>query len=409
MIDFRMPSLGADMEAGTLVEWLVKPGDKVKRGDVVAVVETQKGAIEIETFNAGVMHELVASLGDRVPVGTILARIEGPKAKAAEAAAPVAASQRALPSVAPAVSATQPREVPAVTPSAVPVMPSTRVSPAPPERQRVSPAARRIAAQRGIDLQGLVGTGPGGAITVTDLEAAKQTPPGGEVRRRRTGFDPAAMRQAIAAAMSRSKREIPHYYLTQTIEISAALARLEQLNSERPPPTRILPAAIILRAIAQGMAKTPELNGFWEDGRFRPGDGIHVGWAIALRGGGLVAPAIRDANNRSLDELMAAMRDVVQRARASGLRGSELTDPTVTVTSLGDRGAESVLPIIFPPQVAMIGVGRIVTRPWVVDCAIGPRQVVTMTLAGDHRASDGHRGGLLLAEIDRLLREAELS
>jgi pyruvate dehydrogenase E2 component (dihydrolipoamide acetyltransferase) len=134
---------------------------------------------------------------------------------------------------------------------------------------------------------------------------------------------------------------------------------------------------------------------------------VHIGWAIALRGGGLVAPAIRNADRRSLDELMAAMRDLVLRARGSGLRSSELTDPTFTVTSLGDRGAEAVLPIIYPPQVAMIGIGRIVTRPWVVDGAIGPRPVVAMTLAGDHRASDGHRGGLLLVEIDRLLQEAE--
>jgi pyruvate dehydrogenase E2 component (dihydrolipoamide acetyltransferase) len=215
------------------------------------------------------------------------------------------------------------------------------------------------------------------------------------------------MRQAIAAAMSRSKREIPHYYLSQTVEVSAALARLERLNSERPPLERLLPAALFLRAVALAIAKTPELNGFWEDGRFRPGEGVHIGWAIALRGGGLVAPAIRDADRRSLDELMAAMRDLVLRARGSGLRGSELSDPTVTVTSLGDRGAETVLPIIYPPQVAMIGIGRVVTRPWVVDGAIGPRPIVTITLAGDHRASDGHRGGLLLYEIDRLLQEAE--
>ena len=215
------------------------------------------------------------------------------------------------------------------------------------------------------------------------------------------------MRQAIAAAMSRSKREIPHYYLSQTVNVSAALTRLQQLNSDRSPAERMLPAALFLCTIARAMTKLPELNGFWEDGRFRPGDGVHIGWAIALRDGGLVAPAIRDADKRSLDELMAAMRDLVQRARSYGLRSSELSDPTITVTSLGDRGAESVLPIIYPPQVAMIGIGRVVTRPWVVDGAIGPRPVVTMTLAGDHRASDGHRGGLLLAEIDRLLQETE--
>jgi len=378
MTEFRMPSLGADMEAGTLVEWLVKPGDKVKRGDVVAVVETQKGAIEIEIFHDGVVSELAVAVGQSVPVGTVLARLDGEMTSAPPPAPPASAP----------IVATPP--------------------PAPSGRVQISPAARRLAAERGVDIQQLQGTGPGGAISVADVEAACAAP-APETPRRRAGFDPAAMRQAIAAAMSRSKREIPHYYLSQTVEVSAALAYLERLNRDRSPLERVLPAALFLRAIAQAITKLPELNGFWEDGRFRPGDGVHIGWAIALRGGGLVAPAIRDADKRSLDELMAAMRDLVQRARGYGLRSSELSDPTITVTSLGDRGAESVLPIIYPPQVAMIGIGRVVTRPWVVDGAIGPRPVVTMTLAGDHRASDGHRGGLLLAEIDRFLREAEAS
>ena len=386
MTDFRMPSLGADMEDGTLVEWLVKPGDKVNRGDVVAVVETQKGAIEIEIFRPGTIAELVVSIGERVPVGTVLARVD-------DGAAPAASVTLVRAAVAPVPIP------PPIPPPAIAVAPPPSAHAA--ERIRITPVARRIAGERGIDLGRIAGTGPGGAIILADVEKAAEPP------RRRAGFDPAAMRQAIAAAMSRSKREIPHYYLTQTIEVSAALARLELMNAERSPPDRILPAVMILRAIALALERIPELNGYWEDGRFRAGDGIHVGWAIALRGGGLVAPAIRDTASRSLDELMAAMRDLVRRARASGLRGSEVTDPTITVTSLGDRGAETVFPVIFPPQVAMIGVGRIVTRPWVVGDAIGPRPVVTITLAGDHRASDGHRGGLLLAEIERLLGEAD--
>jgi len=388
MIDFRMPSLGADMEAGTLVEWLVKPGDRVKRGDVVAVVETQKGAIEIEIFNDGVVAELAVAIGESVPVGTVLARLEG----AAEAEMRVASPPpQPMPEPAPAVIA----------------VPTAGRPPATGGRRRISPAARRFAAERGIDIQHLTGSGPDGAIILADIEAydAGVREPG--VPRARTGFDPAAMRQAIAAAMSRSKREIPHYYLTQTSDVSATLSRLERLNSERPPPERILPAALFLRAMALAVVKMPELNGFWQDGRFRPGDGVHIGWAIALRGGGLIAPALRNADQRSLDELMAAMRDLVQRARSSGLRSSELSDATITVTSLGERGADSVLPIIYPPQVAMLGIGRIVTRPWIVDGAIAPRPVVTLTLAGDHRASDGHRGGLLLAEIDSLLQKAD--
>ncbi len=430
MTDFRMPSLGADMEAGTLVQWLVKPGDRVKRGDVIAVVETQKGAIEVEVFTAGIVSELVVPVGTKLPVGTVMARFDaGAAEQPAPAAAPppppraptVAAPVTPAP-VAPAPVAPPPAAMPpvAVAPPAAPLV-AAPAAPLPASvagRMPASPAARRLAAERGIALDRLAGSGPGGAVTLADVEAASAeaapappapppVPPTVAGPARRGGFDPAAMRQAIAAAMSRSKREIPHYYLAQTVEVTAALARLERLNRDRAPPDRLLPAALLLRATALALAKTPELNGFWEDGRFRPGDGVHIGWATSLRGGGLIAPAIRDADKRSLDELMAAMRDGVRRARSGGVRASELTDPTLTVTSLGERGAESVLPIINPPQVAMVGFGRIVTRPWVVDGAIGPRPVITLTLAGDHRASDGHRGGLLLVEIERLLQEAE--
>ncbi len=383
MTDFRMPSLGADMEAGKLVEWLVKPGDKVKRGDVIAVVETQKGAIEIEVFNDGSVSEIVVPVGTRVPVGTVLARL---------AAAPGAPARPSPPPLSP------------TAPQARPAAPALATAP---EHKASSPAARRLAAARGVDVARLAGSGPGGAVTLADVEAAAPAAPRASTPPRRAGFDRAAMRQAIASAMSRSKREIPHYYLSETIDVAAALARLDRLNRERPPPDRILPAALFVRAVALALARSPELNGFWEDGRLRPAAAVHVGWAIALRGAGLIAPAIHDADRRSLDEVMAAMRDLVLRARSSGLRSSELTDPTITVTSLGDRGAEAVWPIIYPPQVAMIGIGRIVDRPWIVGKSIAPRPVVTVTLAGDHRASDGHLGGLLLAEINRRLQEAD--
>ncbi|WP_198377696.1 2-oxo acid dehydrogenase subunit E2, partial [Neoroseomonas rubea] len=264
---------------------------------------------------------------------------------------------------------------------------------------RATPAARHRAAVLGIVLEGLRGTGVDGAICLADLTV--------EAPLRRGGFDALGMRKAIAAAMSRSKREIPHYYLAQTVDVSPALERVDRLNAGRAPPERLLPAAMMLRAAALALADTPELNGFWEDSGFRPGEGVHVGWAVALRGGGLVAPAIRHADRLPLDALMAAMRDLVARARGGGMRGSELTDATITVTSLGDRGAESVLPIIHPPQVAILGFGRVVERPWVVDGAVVPRRVVAVTLAGDHRASDGHRGGLLLARIGALLQKPE--
>jgi pyruvate dehydrogenase E2 component (dihydrolipoamide acetyltransferase) len=225
----------------------------------------------------------------------------------------------------------------------------------------------------------------------------------------RSGFDPAQMRLAIAAAMSRSKREIPHYYLSTTVDFTAAQAWLESYNHDRLPADRLLPAVLLLKASAQGLRRVPQLNGFYVDGAFRAGAGIHIGWAIALRGGGLVAPAIHDVDRLAMPELMVLLRDLVQRARAGGLRSSELTDPTITVTSLGDRGAESVLGVIYPPQVAILGFGRVVTRPWVVEddagsAAVLPRRMVSLTLAGDHRASDGHLGGQLLAAIDDALQ-----
>jgi pyruvate dehydrogenase E2 component (dihydrolipoamide acetyltransferase) len=212
------------------------------------------------------------------------------------------------------------------------------------------------------------------------------------------------MRQAIAAAMSRSKREIPHYYLSESIDFTAASEWLEDWNRDRPPEQRVLGAVLLLKATAVALKEFPQLNGFFESGGFRPGPGIHAGWAIALRGGGLVAPAIHDADQKTLPELMDAMRDLVQRARAGGLRSSELTDPTITITSLGDRGAESVLGVIYPPQVAIVGFGRVVPRPWVVDGQTAVRQIVSATLAGDHRVSDGHLGGQLLAAIGRALQ-----
>jgi pyruvate dehydrogenase E2 component (dihydrolipoamide acetyltransferase) len=215
------------------------------------------------------------------------------------------------------------------------------------------------------------------------------------------------MRQAIGAAMARSKREIPHYYLASSVELRRALTWLEAANRERPPTERLLPAVLLLKATALALGKVPELNGFWENDAFRPAAGVHVGWAIALRGGGLIAPAIRDADQKTLDDLMTNMRDLVRRARAGGLRSSELSDPTITVTSLGERGAETVIGVIYPPQVALVGFGRIVQRPWVQDDAIAVRPVVSLSLAADHRASDGHRGGIVLAEIDRLLQEPE--
>jgi pyruvate dehydrogenase E2 component (dihydrolipoamide acetyltransferase) len=267
----------------------------------------------------------------------------------------------------------------------------------------ISPSARHLAEELGIDPAGIAGTGPGGRIQRKDVEAAGAA---------RAPAAPAAdrqarMREAIAAAMSRSNREIPHFYVSQTIDVSRALAWLADANTKRTVTERLLYGVLLLKGVALALREVPELNGFWRDGRAEPSAAVHVGVAISLRGGGLVAPALHDTDQKGLDELMAEFRDLVQRARSGSLRSSELADPTITVTSLGEQGVEGVFGLIFPPQVAIVGLGKIVERPWAEEGGLFVRPLIHASLAADHRVVDGHRAGLYLAALDRLLQNPE--
>ena len=179
------------------------------------------------------------------------------------------------------------------------------------------------------------------------------------------------------------------------------------VNATRAPDDRLLFGAVAIKCVAMAVRRFPVFNGFYRDGKFESAAAAHIGVAIAIRGGGLAAPALHDADRLSLDELMARMRDLVQRMRAGRIRSSELSDATITVSSLGERGVEKLYGIIYPPQVAIVGLGKIVSRPWVIDGAIGPRSVLTVTLSADHRVSDGHVGSLFLAEIGKLLQEPD--
>jgi pyruvate dehydrogenase E2 component (dihydrolipoamide acetyltransferase) len=387
-----MPSLGADMEAGTLVEWLKQPGDRVARGDIIAIVDTQKGAIEVEVFEDGVVERLLVAPGQQVPVGTMLAVIAGGEAPvaagAAEAAAPLPA---AIPEAAAEPSGALPPRAP--VPEA--------------GRARLSPAARKLAGELGIDAGTVMGTGPDGAITRADIEraaaAAKETVTARAGARDRLSD----MRAAIAAAMARSKREIPHLYLATTVDVTRARAWLTAQNEQRPMPDRLLLVVLLVKGVALALREIPELNGFWIDGKFRPGQGIHVGCAVALRGGGLVAPALRDVDRKDVGAIMRELRDLVARARAGTLRSSELSDPTITVTNLGELGVEAAFGIINPPQVALVSFGAVVERPWAVDGTVDVRPMITSTLSADHRVIDGHRAGLFLAAVGRYLQDPD--
>jgi pyruvate dehydrogenase E2 component (dihydrolipoamide acetyltransferase) len=215
------------------------------------------------------------------------------------------------------------------------------------------------------------------------------------------------MHAAIANLMARSKREVPHYYLSQEIDLEAALAWLEAANLERPMERRLLPAALLIKAVALAARSVPEMNGLWVTDHFELSEAVHPGVAVSLREGGLVAPAIHDAASKTLDELMAALRDLVARARSGVLHRAEMTESTITISNLGEQGADEVFGVIYPPQVALVGFGRIATRPWASGDMLGARRTVRASLSADHRVSDGHRGGRFLAAIDRLLQQPD--
>jgi pyruvate dehydrogenase E2 component (dihydrolipoamide acetyltransferase) len=372
MGEFRMPSLGADMTEGTLVQWNVKPGDAIKRGDIIAVVGTEKADIEVEVYQTGTVEKLIAQPGDKLPVGTPIALIH------VEGEAPV---------------------------EVAPVHPAPKAG----GRVKASPMARKLAQDLGVDLEKITGTGPHGVIERHDVEQAAQTKApekAGHIEAAAPEKPVAGMRHAIAVAMARSNREIPHYYLSTQIDMSVALDWLQEFNQKRSIETRILPAALLLKAVARGLVQVPELNGFWIDDQLKPSPEVHLGVAISLRGGGLMIPAIHAAEQKSLEELMAALRDVITRARSGRLRSSEITEGTITVTNLGDLGVETVFGVIYPPQVALVGFGKIMDRPWAAEHGmLGVRPVLTATLAADHRATDGHRGAQFLQVLEGLLQE----
>ncbi|MEU9571014.1 2-oxo acid dehydrogenase subunit E2 [Streptomyces massasporeus] len=488
MSEFTMPSLGADMDAGTLLEWLVGPGDTVHKGDPVAVVETAKSTIEVECFETGTMTELLVEPGTTVPVGTPLALI-GPQrekpgkpeepekpAKPRKFGIPRRAEEaeepeqrrpvRHTPKTGPASERPSPPPEPSPVPVPSAVHPSGRIEAGPlvrhlaehsgvdletlhgsgsggrvtrtdvehaaatragtkAPRVRATPLARRLAAELGVDLSTVTGTGRESAVRAADVRQAApgpSAPPAGAAPHRPSPVRPAAarpsvarpsenrtvaMRQAIAGLMTRANRDIPHYYLSTTVDMAAAMDWLLEHNRRSPVGERLLPAALLLKAAALAATEVPEFNGFWTDDHFTAGEGVHLGVAVSLRGGGLVAPALHHADALALPQLMSALKDLVTRARTGRLRASEVSDATITVTNLGDQGVETVFGVIYPPQVALVGFGRVVDRPCAVDGLLGVRPVVTVTLSADHRATDGAVGARYLTAVTRLLQNPE--
>ncbi len=382
MIEFQMPSLGADMEAGTLAEWLVKPGDNVKRGDIIAVVDTQKGLIDIEVFDEGTISELLIKEDEKVPVRTVMALIATGKETMVKKEKVVTEKK-----------IEDKKEVEKIIITKIP------------HGIKASPLAKRIAVEKGIDLTILKGTGEDGAITKDDVERAiteKIAPP-----EEKKTVATENIRMAVAAAMSKSNREIPHYYLGTKVDMSKALAWLSEANKQRNVKQRLLPVVLLIKAVAKALTEVPDLNAYWENG-LQKKTAVNIGFVVSLRTGGVMIPAIHNADKKSIDELMASLNDIIPRARAMKLRSSELSESTFTITSLGEENAETVYGVIYPPQVGLIGLGSIAEQPWAEMGMLDVRPVMNITLSADHRATDGAAGSRFLMIIKNYLQKPEL-
>lgn len=389
-----MPRMGYDMTEGKLVRWLKSEGDPVEKGEALAEIETSKVNIEIEAFQSGVLARILAHSGQTVPVGKPIAFIGLPGEKV----------ETALP---PRVSPVQ----------ASPKAPVAE-KPLKEERVKASPLARRIAAERGIDLRAVQGTGPGGRIVREDVERfsrpeAKEfetkptTAAKGEEFQVYQGYQDIPldrMRKAIAQTMAASKRDIPHFYLTVAVEIDAAFELIEKLNALAA--VKITLNDLIVKSTAMALVRYPELNASFEGDRVRRYASVNLAIAVALDGG-LLTPVVHGAEGKSLTAIAAETKRLIEGAKAGCLRGEEAVGGTFTISNLGAFGVESFQAIINPPQVAILAVGGARLEPVFREGQekIAFARVMRLTLSVDHRATDGAYAARFLGELRRILTQ----
>lgn len=407
----KMPSIVADADSAFLAAWLKTAGDPVGAGEPLAEIETEKATVEMESDIAGVVARLLVEPGSNVEVGTPIAVIAAPgeedaaiEALLAAAGAGQAASGGAVPTTADAA--------PAPTPG--------------PADQRTfsSPLARRRARELGVDLVGLVGTGPSGRILRSDVEAAAPAPAGplpvaapvSVVVSAPDGAAPVAdpsalppgaarieltrMRQVIARRLTESKTTVPHFYLTVDVRMDALIALRKHVNAGAP--RRITVNDLIVRAMALALVAVPEANAAWDGDsiiRYRHAD---ICVAIATETG-LLTPVVRGADTTSITELSATIADYAQRAQAGRIRPEELAGGTFTVSNLGMFGTKEFAAILNPPQAGILAVGAAEPRPVVADGELSVATVMTCTLSADHRVVDGAVGARLMAEFKALM------
>ena len=412
-VEIKMPALSPTMETGTLAIWNVSVGDNVRSGDVIAEIETDKATMEVEAVDEGVVASILIVAGsENVAVGTVIALLaEDGEDAASVAAAKTPASalepQRAAtpePQTAPGENSTlgavsaQSAQTSVAQPSAVPAPTGSG------GRIFASPLARRIAADRGVDLAALAGSGPHGRILRADVEAAvialavapasmgdpaaigmAAAPGSGEL------VANSQMRKVIAERLQQSKQTAPHFYLTVDCEIDQLLASRRQLNALAGDGVKISVNDLVTRAAAQALIQVPEANASWEGDHTRRFAHADISMAVAIEGG-LITPVIWAAEQKGLAELSQISRDLAERARAGSLAPEEFTGGSFTISNLGMFGVREFAAVINPPQGAILAVGAGEERPIVRDGALAVATVMTVTLSCDHRAVDGAVG-----------------
>ncbi|RIK45425.1 MAG: 2-oxo acid dehydrogenase subunit E2 [Chloroflexi bacterium] len=450
-----MPQMGYDMDAGTLLRWLKQEGDTVERGDPIAEIETDKVNIEIEAFESGVLRKTLISEGTTVPVGEPIAIIGaadeviesvngvGAPAQATAATAPEpvavaavgqAAEQAATqaPPTASSAAAAPPAPAPSATNGAAP---AEAVSG---ERLRASPLVRRLAAEHGINLAGINGSGPHGRIVKRDIEglltgarpaaaptptpAPAPAPPAQPVAPApapvvapapATAAQPVAegelvelsrIRQTIGKRMSQSFQNAPHFYVTNVIDMGKAMDLRKQVNADLDDDSKLSVNDLIIKATAMALREFPVLNSAYIDGKMQRHASIDIGIAVALDGG-LITPFIPEADRKSLGEIARMTKDLVGRARSGGLRPEEFTGGTFTISNLGMYDVESFIAIINPPQAAILATGAVTVDPvWNEETqTFEPRRVMRATASADHRITDGAEVARFLQKLKSLL------
>lgn len=448
--------MGDAMEEGTLREWLKKEGEEVQEQEPIAAVETEKSTIEIPSFFTGRLSRILVPEGETVPVGTAIAVIDTGDGDTNAAAAPAPAERQPRGAVKTPPRADREQQPGAEAPrppaesAAAPNRPATNdaadrapapTEPASGERVKASPLARRVAAERGVDLAQVHGTGPGGRVVEADIEeflrrepaapatiaappvpepapaperaperpapapaAAAQTPvpisaPAGATER-----ELSPIRRTIARRLVESKREIPHYYVTSAIDMRAVAAMRDQINAQRGDEPKISYNDFIVRACALALRKFPTVNAQFIDNRLRTFDAAHVGIAVALQEG-LIVPVLREADRKSLSQISAESHALAERARAGQLHPNEYTGGTFTVSNLGMFDVESFTGIINPPECALLAVGGIHEVAVAANGQVTAGLRMRVTLSADHRVIDGAVAAQFLQEVKRLLQE----